>query len=420
MNDRPIYQQLDQRRKKAVAAAVPHVQPIYVARAENATLWDVEGNAYIDFTGGNGSHNVGHQHPTVINAIKKQLDAFTHTVFAVSPYQQYVRLCERMNTLACGDFEKKTALFTTGAEAVENAIKVAKIATQRQGVIAFTGAYHGRSFATLALTGKALPYSKDLGLIRNNVFRARFPHTDTTIADALASIEQIFVCDSAPADIAAIIIEPVLGEGGFFAAPKEFMLYLRQVCDQHGIVLIADEVQCGVGRTGTFFAMEQMGTYPDITVFAKSIAAGLPLAGITAKAELIDAIAHGGFGGTYSGNPLSCAAANAVIDVIASEKLLEQAQYIGTRFKDAMSTLQLSHPEIETVHGIGAMVAFACKEQSQAAALIKHCQRNGLLLLSAGAKGNIIRVLVPLTIPAQQFHAGMQIIAAGCAKIFAK
>src|SRR5690554_3243164 len=286
------------RREQAVARGVGQIHPVFIERAENATVWDVEGHQYIDFAGGIAVLNTGHRHPKVIDAVKRQLELYTHTCFQVVAYEPYVALCEKINALVPGDFAKKTLLVTTGAEALENAVKIARAATGRAGVIAFAGGYHGRTMMTLAMTGKTMPYASGMGLMPGGVFRARFPDALHGVSedDAIDSIEQIFKNDAEPRDIAALVVEPMQGEGGFRVASPQFMQRLRALCDLHGIVMIADEVQTGAGRTGTFFAMEQMGATADLTTFAKSVAGGFPLAGVCGRAELMDAIAPGGLG----------------------------------------------------------------------------------------------------------------------------
>ena len=334
--------QLIARRDLAVPRGVASAAPIYAKYAENAELWDVEGNRYIDFVGGIGVLNTGHRHPKVIAAAKAQEDQYTHTSFQVVPYGPYIDLAEKLNALAPGDTPKKTLLVTTGAEAVENAVKIARAATGRAGVIAFTGAYHGRTMMTLGLTGKVAPYSAGMGLMPGGIFRAQYPCAihGVSVDESIASIERIFKNDAEPRDIAAIIIEPVQGEGGFNVAPKEFMARLRALCDEHGILLIADEVQTGAGRTGTFFAMEQMGVVADLTTFAKSVGGGFPIAGVCGKAEIMDAIAPGGLGGTYAGNPLSCAAALAVMEIFEEEQLLDRCKAVAEKLTAGLKSIQ--------------------------------------------------------------------------------
>ncbi|MEM7561440.1 MAG: 4-aminobutyrate--2-oxoglutarate transaminase [Pseudomonadota bacterium] len=410
-----------QRRSDAVARGVGAIHPVFAKRAENATVWDVEGREYIDFSGGIAVLNTGHMHPKIKQAVQSQLDDFSHTCFMVLGYEPYVELCERLNDLVPGNFAKKTALFTSGSEAVENAVKVARAYTGRSGVIAFTSGYHGRTMATLALTGKVAPYSSGMGLMTANVFRAEFPTALHGISDddAIESIERIFKNDAAPEDIAAIILEPVQGEGGFYVASAEFMQRLRTLCDQHGIVLIADEVQTGAGRTGTFFAMEQMGVSADITTFAKSIAGGFPLSGITGKAEIVDAIAPGGLGGTYGGSPIACAAALAVLDVFEEENLVERSREIGLKMRSTLDALASAHKCIGEVRGLGAMVAMELfKDESHSqpdaentAKIVAVARDRGVIALSCGTYGNVIRLLVPLTVPESQLEHGLNLIS---------
>ncbi|SUB69264.1 4-aminobutyrate aminotransferase GabT [Pluralibacter gergoviae] len=323
--------ELMQRRESAIPRGVGQIHPIFADRAENCRVWDVEGREFLDFAGGIAVLNTGHLHPEVVSAVEAQLKKLSHTCFQVLAYEPYLEVCEIMNQKVPGDFAKKTLLVTTGSEAVENAVKIARAATKRTGVIAFSGAYHGRTHYTLSLTGKVNPYSAGMGLMPGHVYRALYPCPLHGISedDAIASINRIFKNDAAPEDVAAIIIEPVQGEGGFYAATPAFMQRLRALCDEHGIMLIADEVQSGAGRTGTLFAMEQMGVAPDITTFAKSIAGGFPLAGVTGRAEVMDAIAPGGLGGTYAGSPIACAAALAVLKTFEQENLLAKANALG-------------------------------------------------------------------------------------------
>ncbi|MDA7087707.1 4-aminobutyrate--2-oxoglutarate transaminase [Pseudomonas sp. SA3-5] len=412
---------LMQRRTAAVPRGVGQIHPIFADRAENATVIDVEGREFIDFAGGIAVLNTGHLHPKVIAAVQQQLSKLTHTCFQVLAYEPYVELCEKINAKVPGDFAKKTLLVTTGSEAVENAVKIARAATGRAGVIAFTGAYHGRTMMTLSLTGKVNPYSAGMGLMPGGVFRAQYPcelHGVST-DDAIASIERIFKNDAEPRDIAAIIIEPVQGEGGFYIAPKEFMQRLRALCDQHGILLIADEVQTGAGRTGTFFAMEQMGVAADLTTFAKSIAGGFPVAGVCGKAEYMDAIAPGGLGGTYAGSPIACAAALAVMQVFEEEQLLERCQAVGERLVGGLKAIQAKHKSIGEVRALGAMIAMElCEDgdlhQPNAALtgqIVAKARDKGLILLSCGTYGNVLRVLVPLTAADELLDRGLAIIA---------
>ena len=421
--------ELMERRANAVARGVGAIHPIFASRAENATVWDVEGREFIDFSGGIAVLNTGHMHPDIKKAVAEQLDAFSHTCFMVLAYEGYVELCERLNHMVPGDFAKKTALFTSGSEAVENAVKVARAHTGRTGVIAFTSGYHGRTMATLALTGKVSPYSTGMGIMSGDVFRAEFPCDLHGVSedDAIHSIERIFKNDAEPGDIAAILIEPVQGEGGFYVASPSFMQRLRALCDEHGIVLIADEVQTGAGRTGTFFAMEQMGVAPDVTTFAKSIAGGFPLSGITGKAEIVDSIAPGGLGGTYGGSPIACAAALAVLDVFEKESLVERSRQVGTIMTDHLNKLATQYRCIGEVRGLGAMVAmelFKDPEHTQpnaelAGKVVALARDKGLILLSCGTYGNVVRLLVPLTVPDAQLNEGLSIIEACLAELSA-
>jgi 5-aminovalerate/4-aminobutyrate aminotransferase len=412
---------LMQRRMAAVPRGVGQIHPIFADKAENATVTDVEGREFIDFAGGIAVLNTGHLHPKVVAAVQQQLTKLTHTCFQVLAYEPYVELCEKINARVPGDFAKKTLLVTTGSEAVENSIKIARAATGRAGVIAFTGGYHGRTMMTLSLTGKVVPYSAGMGLMPGGVFRAQYPCAlhGVSVDDSIASIERIFKNDAEPRDIAAIIIEPVQGEGGFYVAPKEFMQRLRALCDQHGILLIADEVQTGAGRTGTFFAMEQMGVAADLTTFAKSIAGGFPVAGVCGKAEYMDAIAPGGLGGTYAGSPIACAAALAVIEVFEEENLLERCKAVGERLVTGLKAIQSKHKSIGEVRALGAMIAVELFENGDLhkpnAALtgqvVAKAREKGLILLSCGTYGNVLRVLVPLTAEDTLLDKGLAIIA---------
>ena len=410
-----------QRRAAAVPRGVGQIHPIVAERAENASVWDVEGREYLDFAGGIAVLNTGHLHPKVVAAVQEQLTKLSHTCFQVLAYEPYIALCEKINALVPGDFAKKTLLVTTGSEAVENAVKIARAATGRPGVIAFTGAYHGRTLMTLSMTGKKVPYAAGMGLMPGGVYRALAPCElhGVGVEDALASIERIFKNDAEPRDIAAIVIEPVQGEGGFYPAPKAFMQRLRALCDQHGILLVADEVQTGAGRTGTFFAMEQMGVVPDLTTFAKSVGGGFPIAGVCGKAELMDAIAPGGLGGTYAGSPIACAAALAVLEVFEQERLLARSQAVGERLKAGLRDIQAKHPSIGDVRGLGAMVAIELFQDGDvhrphaelAAQVVARARDKGLILLSCGPYYNVLRILVPLTVPDEQLDRGLAILA---------
>ena len=395
------------RKNAAISRGVGMTTQIYADRAENSEIWDVEGRRYIDFASGIAVVNTGHRHPRVIEAVKAQLDHFTHTCHQVVPYENYVRLAERLNGLLPGKFDKKTIFATTGAEAVENAVKIARHATGRQAVVAFTGAFHGRTFMGMALTGKVQPYKAGFGAMPGDVFHVPFPvalHGVTT-ADSLAALDKLFKADVDPARVAAIIVEPVQGEGGFYEAPRDFVSALRKICDQHGILLIADEVQTGFARTGKMFAMEHHDVAPDLTTMAKSLAGGFPLSAVTGRAELMDSPNPGGLGGTYAGNPLGVAAANAVLDVIEEEKLSDRANTLGSRLKQRLEALRDDVPEIVDIRGPGFMnaVEFNDVKTKLPSAEFANTVRlkaldKGLILLTCGVYGNVIRFLAPITI----------------------
>ncbi|HXE48428.1 MAG TPA: 4-aminobutyrate--2-oxoglutarate transaminase [Ramlibacter sp.] len=409
------------RREAAVPRGVGHAHAIFAARAENAEVFDVEGRRYIDFAGGIAVLNTGHRHPTVMAAVKAQLELFTHTAFQVLLYESYVALAERLNALAPGNFAKKTLFLTTGAEAIENAIKIARAATGRPGVIAFGGGYHGRTLLTLGLTGKVAPYKTGFGPFPADVFHAAFPDAarGVSIADSMASIEAIFRNDIEATRVAAIIIEPVQGEGGFNIAPPELFRRLRELCDSKGILLIADEIQTGAGRTGTWFAVEQMGVAPDLITMAKSMAGGFPISAVIGRADVMDAPAAGGLGGTYAGSPLGCAAGLAVLEVFQRENLLQRAREVGERLSSGLNTLAQRHPGICAVRGLGAMVAFElCRngdphqpDAELAKQIVAEAARRGLILLTCGTWGNVVRILVPLTASDALLDEGLGILA---------
>jgi len=409
------------RRHAAVARGVGQAHEIFVKNARNAEFWDVEGRRFIDFAGGIAVLNTGHLHPQVIAAVKAQLDLYTHTCFQVVAYEPYVEVCERLNALAPGNFAKKSLLLTTGAEAVENAIKIARAYTKRPGVIAFTGGYHGRTNLTLGLTGKVVPYKVGFGPFPGEVFHALFPNAlhGVSVADALHSVEVILKNDVEAERVAAFIVEPVQGEGGFYIAPPEFIRGLKALADRHGILLIADEVQTGAGRTGTWFASEQWPVAPDLIATAKSLAGGFPLSGVVGRADVIDAPAAGGLGGTYAGSPVACAAALAVIKAFDDEKLLNRSQDMGALLVRALKDLAAKVSAIGDVRGLGAMVAIELFEGGDVhrpdAALTKkvvtEAARRGLVLLSCGTYGNVIRILVPLTASDALLEEGLAILA---------
>ena len=408
-----------QRRQAAVPRGVGQVHPIVAERAENSTVWDVDGREYIDFAGGIAVLNTGHVHPKVVAAVQEQLGKLTHTCFQVLAYEPYIALCEEIAKRVPGDFAKKTLLVTSGSEAVENAVKIARAATGRTGVIVFTGAYHGRTMMTLSMTGKKVPYAAGMGLMPGGVFRAMAPCPLHGVSEdeSIASIERVFKNDAEPRDIAAIVIEPVQGEGGFYINSPAFMKRLRALCDQHGILLVCDEVQTGAGRTGTFFATEQLGVVPDLTTFAKSVGGGFPISGVCGKTEIMDAIAPGGLGGTYAGSPIACAAALAVLKVFDEENLLQRSNALGETLKAGLRDIQAKHKTIGDVRGLGSMIAielFDGEGQPNAeltGKIVARAREKGLILLSCGTYYNVIRFLMPLTIPDAQLQQGLAILA---------
>jgi 4-aminobutyrate aminotransferase len=412
---------LSERKNKAISRGVGMTTQIYADRAENAEIWDVEGRRYIDFAGGIAVVNTGHRHPRVMEAVKAQLDRFTHTCHQVVPYENYVHLAERLNAITPGNFDKKTIFVTTGAEAVENAIKIARHATGRQAVIAFAGGFHGRTFMGMALTGKVQPYKAGFGAMPGDVFHAPFPVDlhGVSVADSLAALDRLFKADVDPSRVAAIIVEPVQGEGGFYEAPREFVSALRKICDQHGILLIADEVQTGFARTGKMFAMQHHDVAPDITTMAKSLAGGFPLSAVTGRAEIMDSPNPGGLGGTYAGNPLGIAAAHAVLDVIEDEKLCDRADALGSRLKQRLDSLRADVPEIVDIRGPGFMnaVEFNDVRKKLPSAEFANAVRlkaldKGLILLTCGVHANVIRFLAPITIQDEVMTEALDILEA--------
>jgi 4-aminobutyrate aminotransferase len=410
---------LQARKNAATPRGVGVMCDFYAARAENAELWDVEGRRFIDFAAGIAVCNTGHRHPKIVDAMRAQLDCFTHTAYQIVPYESYVSLAEKISERAPGAFAKKTAFFTTGAEAVENAVKIARAATGRPGVIAFSGGFHGRTLMGMALTGKVAPYKIGFGPFPSDVFHAPFPNAlhGVSVDDSLRAIEQIFKADIEAARVAAIIFEPVQGEGGFNPAPAAFVRGLRDICDTHGILLIADEVQTGFARTGKLFAMEHYDVSPDLMTIAKSLAGGMPLSGVVGRADVMDAAQPGGLGGTYAGNPLAVAAAHAVLDIIDEEKLCARAVTLGNTLKAKLDALKHEVPQIADVRGPGAMIAAEfCKPGTNEpdAAFAKRVQtralERGLLLLVCGVYGNVVRFLFPLTIQHQVFDEALGIL----------
>jgi 4-aminobutyrate aminotransferase/(S)-3-amino-2-methylpropionate transaminase len=418
----PTNSDLLARRVAAVPRGIGHVTPLFAERALNAELWDVEGRRYIDFAGGIAVLNTGHCHPKVMAAVREQMDRFTHTCFQVVLYEPYIALAERLNALAPIAGPAKTAFFTTGAEATENAVKIARAATGRAGVIAFSGGFHGRTIMASAMTGKVVPYKKGLGPALPDVWHAPFPvpQEGIRVEETLRHIDYLFRADVDPSRVAAVIVEPVQGEGGFHQAPAELMRALRSLCDEHGMLLIADEVQTGFGRTGKMFAMEHYDVAADLICVAKSLAGGLPLSGVIGRAAVMDAAEPGGLGGTYAGNPLACAAALAVLEVLEDEGLLARADAIGARTKERLARARMRNDliPIADIRGPGAMVAFdvvtdAASRRPDPAATRRVVQRayeRGLILLSCGIHASTIRILVPLTVTDGQLDEGLGIL----------
>lgn len=414
-------QELMQRKANATPRGVGVMCSFFAERAKNAEIWDTEGKRYIDFAGGIGVLNTGHLHDKVQAAVAEQLNKFSHTCYQVVPYELYIDVAEQLNKLAPIPGDNKTAFYTTGAEAVENAVKIARAATGRPGIIAFGGGFHGRTLMGMALTGKVAPYKIGFGPFPSDVYHALFPNPlhGVSIEESLHSIEKLFKYDIEASRVAAIIFEPVQGEGGFYQAPAEWVRGLRALCDAHGILMIADEVQAGFARTGKFFAMEHYDVAPDLLTMAKSMAGGFPISAVVGRASVMDAPAPGGLGGTYAGSPLALAAAKAVITAIQEEKLLERANKLGAQLKETLNGLKADVPQIADVRGPGAMIAvefnkagshdadadFAKKVQTKAL-------ESGLILLLCGVYGNVVRFLFPLTIEDEIFEEALQKLVA--------
>ena len=411
--------------KARKSAAVPNgvgTKGIYVAKAENSEIWDVDGRRFIDFAAGIAVVNTGHRHPKVMAAVAAQAQAFAHTCFHVASYESYIALAERLNAVVPGDFAKKTVFLNSGAEAVENAVKIARYFTKRSGVIAFSGGFHGRTNMTMALTSKVMPYKRGFGPFPADVFHAEFPqpYRGISTAQALADLDRLFHGDIDPKSVAAIIIEPVQGEGGFNVAPHDFLRALRGICDEHGIVLIADEVQGGIARTGKMFSIEHSGVVPDLVTMAKGLGGGFPLSAVTGRATIMDAAHVGGLGGTYGGNPISIAAAHAVLDVVEAEGLCARAARVGQKMRSRLEALAKQRPRIGDVRGVGAMVAFELVKDPKTrepdaettTAVVAHAEKRGLILLSCGTSANVVRLLAPLTIPDDVLDEGLNILEA--------
>ena len=414
--------ELSELRAKYVPRGITSAHPIAVDRAKGAELWDVSGKRYIDFAGGIGVMNVGHAHPRVMKAVHEQIDRATHTSFQVVHYESYLRLAERLCEVTPIDGPKKAIFFSTGAEAIENAVKIARAATGRQAVISFRGGFHGRTLLALTLTGSVQPYKQDFGPYAAEVYQTPFPYVyrGWNTEAAMADLDNLLESEVGPKRVAAIVIEPVLGEGGFVPAPLDFMRRLRELCDRHGILFIADEIQTGFGRTGKFFAIEHSGVQPDLMTVAKSLAAGFPLSAVVGKADIMDAPGPGGLGGTYGGNPVACAAGLAVMDIMRDEKLPERAARIGSVVEERMQSWARDHEVIGDVRAVGAMAGMELvrdrktKEPAdkETANMLATAREKGLIILRCGVHHNVIRTLMPLTISDEHLEEGLDILGA--------
>lgn len=414
--------ELAELRSRYVPRGITSAHPITADRAQGSELWDVTGKRYVDFAGGIGVMNVGHAHPRVMAAVREQLEKATHTSFQVVHYESYLRLAERLCEVAPIDGAKKAIFFSTGAEAIENAVKIARAATGRPAVISFRGGFHGRTLLALSLTGSVQPYKQDFGPYAPEVYQTPFPYEyrGWNTEAALADLENLLESEVGPKRVAAVVIEPVLGEGGFVPAPIDFLTRLRDLTTRHGILLIADEIQTGFGRTGKFFAIEHSGVQPDLITVAKSLAAGFPLSGVVGRAGVMDAPDPGGLGGTYGGNPVACAAGLAVMDVMRDEKLPERAALIGSIVEERMETWAESHDIIGDVRGVGAMMGMELVRNRQTkepadketAGILAAAREKGLIILRCGVHHNVVRTLMPLTIPDDQLEEGLDILGA--------
>ena len=424
--------EIDLRRNESVARALAYSSTFVAARARGGEVWDVEGNRYIDFGGGIGCQNVGHGHPKVIAAIEKQAQAFTHTCFQISPYENYVQLAERLNNLAPGGFQKKSLFFSAGGEAVENAVKIARFFTQRPGLITFTNGYHGRSYMGMGLSARMNPFKVGFRPFPTEIFRIPFPdkYHKITLDDTKHAFGTLFGSDIEPTQIAAAFFEPVQGEGGYNVAEPEFIEYLRELCDEHGIVMVADEIQSAYGRTGKMFAMEHYGVAPDLTCVGKSMGGGLPLSGIVGRATIIDSIPPGGLGGTFGGNPVACAAALAILDVISEEDLLDKGLRMGTQIDTLFREMTDKNPWdcIGDIRGLGCMNAIELVSNPESrepageltAEIVKIALSKGLVLVTAGPARNVIRILAPLSSSTEIINEGMNILEASISEAVAQ
>ena len=417
-------QDIELRRDQAVAKAIAYSSTFIADKAQNAEVWDVEGKRYIDFCGGIGCQNVGHRHEKIVSAIKAQLDTLTHTCFQVTPYESYIELAEKLNSVYPGDFEKKSMFFSAGGEAVENAVKVARYYTKRPALITFTNGYHGRSYMGMALSARMVPFKQGFGPFPGEIYRLPFPDSfrGITLEDTKLAFETLFRSDCPPDQIAGIFVEPVQGEGGYNIATLDFIKFLRDLCDKYNIVLIADEIQSGIGRTGKMFAMEHFEIFPDLTCVGKSIGGGLPISGVVGKASVIDTVPPGGLGGTFGGNPMACAAALAVFEVIESENLLQKGIKIGDLIDKRLTEMSLKNSlkSIGDVRGLGCMNAIELVKDrislepdgEMAARVAKIALEKGLILVTAGPTRNVIRILVPLSADVRVIQEGLDILEA--------
>ncbi len=408
-----------ERRNKVVANGMGNVLPTYIAKGRNAMLTDIEGKEYIDFGAGIAVNNTGHSHPQIVDAVKEQLDNFSHTCSILTPYTSFVELAEKLAEIAPGEEKKKAVFLTTGAEAVENAIKIARAHTGRRGIIAFNGAFHGRTNMCMGLTGKVAPYKVGFGPFPNDIYHLPYPNQYHGVSEqsSLDALNSLISVDIQPEEIAAMIFEPIQGEGGFYSAPAQWAQEMRSFCDKHGIVLICDEIQTGFARTGKMFASEYLGMTPDITTMAKGMAGGFPLSAVVGKADIMDSACAGGLGGTYAGSPLACVAALKVLELIESEKLCDRANAVGAQFKELLTQLQNDIAEIGDIRQVGAMIAMELDDpdtkeplKNLTKALVQKAGEAGLILLSCGVKGNVIRFLPPLTIEPELIEKGLNIM----------
>ncbi len=413
--------QIQQRKQQVIARGQGNLAPVYIEKAKNSELWDVEGKRYIDFGSGIAVSNTGHCHPDIVAAVKDQLEHFSHTCIMVTPCENSVKLAEKLIKAAPGERDKKAIYVTTGAEAVENCVKISRAYTGRRGIIAFNGGFHGRTNMTMGLTGKITPYKNLFGPFPNEIYHVPFPidYHGISEVDSLNALENLFKVDISPSDVAAIIIEPVQGEGGFYPASTSFLKAIRDLCDKHGIVMIADEIQTGFARTGEMFCMHHHGIEADLMTLAKGIAGGFPLAAVVGKAEIMDAPLPGGLGGTYAGSPIGCAAGLAVLKIIEEQKLVTRANEIGEKFKQRLEKLQKNRADtIGDIRVMGAMIAIELVKQGDAGkpdadltkAIVAEAYQQGLVLLSCGSRGNVIRFLPPLTISDELINEGLDIL----------